>query len=148
MPGQDDNPPPPNGHSLAENPPLVEDPIYLHTRREAKIILVMWVVAMVYTCSYCYLYGYASHPSDPAVAGPTISDWVGPLESFDRKADSVTTPLGLGIPDWVFYGVALPWLACIFVSILFCLFIYEDDDLDSVEEAVSPATEGASNERN
>ena len=137
MTGQQENPPPDDA--------LVEDPIYLHTRREAKIILSIWLIALIYTCTYCYLFGYATHPSDPAATGPAISTWVGPLESFDREPDSITTPLGLGIPDWVFYGVALPWVICILLSVFFCLFVFEEDDLQSVEQVVNnKPSEGAS----
>jgi len=137
MPGQQQDPPAPDSD-------LVEDPIYLHTRREAKIILSMWLIAMIYTCTYCYLFGYSTHPSDPAATGPAVSSLVGPLESFDRQPDSITTPLGLGIPDWVFYGVALPWLVCILVSIVFCLTIFKEDDLESVQQVINTTPEGAS----
>ena len=126
------------------SPPVdqpVEDPIYRHTRREAKIILSMWLIALIYTCSYCYLFGYSEHPT---AEGPDVSTFVGPLENFNRTADSLTTPLGLGIPDWVFYGVVLPWVACILASIFFCLFIFQEDDLQSVQQVVNLPSEGAS----
>lgn len=111
--------------------PLVEDPIYRHSLREAKIILSIWAACLIFTCTYCYLAGYTSHPSDPSATGVTISEWLGPLEKFDRDPASLTTPLGLGIPDWVFYGVALPWLACIAVTFWFCLAVFQHDDLSS-----------------
>jgi len=113
---------------------LTEDSIYRRTLWEAKLILGMWVVALIYTCTYCYLYGYESHPSDPASTGPAVSAWFGPLESFDRDPASLVTPLGLGIPDWVFYGVVAPWIACIAATFWFCLFVFREDDLGSEDE--------------
>jgi hypothetical protein len=125
---------------------LVEDPVFLNSLREAKLIISIWAVAMLYTCSYCYLYGYQSHPSDPAAIGPAVSSWVGPLKSFDRDPTTLTTPFGLGIPDWVFYGVAAPWLVCLLATFGFCLFIFKEDDLGN-EQTLTPATgEGGSSD--
>ena len=133
MPVKSDNRPQP------EQPALIEDRIYRRTLWEAKIILVIWVVALVYTCATCYLYGYESHPSDPSAIGPAVSSWFGPLASFDRDPTSLTTPLGLGIPDWVFYGIVLPWIACIVITFWFCLFVFREDDLGNEEEALLAA---------
>jgi hypothetical protein len=127
-------PVPNDNHSHPGQVAWTEDTIYRHTLREAKIILILWSVALVYTCTYCYLNGYESHPSDPSATGPAVSSWFGPLESFDRDPTLLTTPLGLGIPDWVFYGVVLPWLACIVATFWFCLFVYHEDELGNEEE--------------
>jgi hypothetical protein len=106
-----------------------EDPLYRHALHEAKIILSIWIVALLVTCTYCYLYGYTSHPSQPSVWGPTIDQWVGPLKSFDRDPASLMTPWGLGIPKWVLVGIVIPWSFCILATIWFCLFVFHDDDL-------------------
>lgn len=121
---------------------LVEDPIYRRSLIEARIILSIWAIALVYTCTYCYLFGYVSHPADPAATGPAISELIGPLESFDRDPASLKTPFGLGIPDWIFFGVAAPWLACIVVTIVFCLFFFRADDLGSESESATAAGAG------
>jgi hypothetical protein len=76
--------------------------------------------------------------------GPALGALVGPLADFDRHPSSLTTPLGLGIPDWVFYGVVLPWLICVVVTWWFCQYFYVDDDLgDTVVDENS--ADGTSN---
>lgn len=121
-----------------------EDPVYQNSLREAKIIISIWIVALLYTCTYCYLFGYQSHPSDSAAIGPAISSWFGPLESFDRDPATLTTPLGLGIPGWVFYGIAAPWIACLLATFVFCLFIFRADDLGDDQELLPSTSEGGS----
>ena len=129
-------------HSGPSQP--VDDPVYRNSLREAKIILAVWAVALLYTCTYCYLYGYLSHPSDPAATGPAISSWFGPLKSFDRDPASLTTPLGLGIPDWVFYGVGVPWIICSLVTFWFCLFVFKEDELGDEQDLLPSADGGGS----
>ena len=121
---------------------LVEDPVYQNSLREAKIIFLIWVVMFFYTCTYCYLYGYLSHPSDPAAYGPAVSSWFGPLESFNRDPSTLTTPLGLGIPGWVFYGIVAPWLACFAATFVFCLLIFRNDELGNDQELLPVTDEG------
>lgn len=112
------------------------DPLYQHTKREARWIVRLWLVAMIYTCSVCYLFGYTSHPPDPASTGPAIGGFLGPLHRFDRTGPSLTFPLGWGIPDWVFYGVVIPWIVSILASIYFCYVVFHEDDLgDDAEQA-------------
>jgi len=133
-----------SGKNLAAASQQVEDPVFRNSLREAKIIISIWAVAMVYTCTYCYLYGYQSHPSDPAAIGPAVSSWFGPLESFDRDPATLTTPFGLGIPDWVFYGIVTPWIGCLLATFVFCLFIFKEDDLGDEQAPTSVAGEGDS----
>lgn len=105
------------------------DPLYRNALREAKFILSVWTLCLVYTTTYCYLYGYISHEGTPESTGPDIGTLVGPLPSFNRDPESLTTPLGLAIPDWIFYGVVLPWTICIIFTIWFCLSYFTEDDL-------------------
>jgi len=128
-----------NGENHAAASQQVEDPVFRNSLREAKIILSIWALAMAYTCTYCYLYGYESHPSDPAAVGPAVSSWFGPLASFDRDPATLTTPFGLGIPDWVFYGVVAPWIVCLLGTFVFCLFIFKEDDLGD-DQGLLPST--------
>jgi len=128
MPENDDN------NTLTNDGVLTEDVIHRHALREAIIILSMWATALIYTCSFCYLYGYETHASAPSASGPAVGTWFGTLPSFNRDPVSLTTPLGLGIPDWVFYGVVLPWIACVVATFWFCLFVFHDADLKSEEE--------------
>ena len=41
------------------------------------------------------------------------------------------------MPDWVFWGIAVPWLVCVLFTTWFCFFYMADDDLgrDPDEEA-------------
>jgi len=113
-----------------------EDPVYLHCRREAILILALWSVCLLYTCTYCYLNGYSSHETNAKATGPSLGELVGPLPSWDRDPESLQTPLGLGIPDWIFYGVVLPWLVCLVFSLWYGLFFFAEDDLSDAEEAL------------
>ena len=40
----------------------------------------------------------------------------------------------LGIPAWVFWGVAVPWLAADVFIVVFCFVLMTDDDLGEVQE--------------
>ncbi len=84
-----------------------DDPVFLHSRREALVILGLWAGAMLWVVPYCYFFGY--HPvSDP---------------------DQLKTILG--IPDWVFWGVLVPWVVCCLVTIYLCFWFIADDDLEA-----------------
>lgn len=107
------------------------DPLLRHSRREATLILGLWACCFLYTISFCYLYGYTSHEPGMDTTGPDIAAVVGSLERFDRDPGSMTLPLGLGIPDWVFYGVVVPWLVCILATVVFCMFVFTEDDLSA-----------------
>ena len=37
--------------------------------------------------------------------------------------------LVLGFPDWVFWGVVVPWGVCLTYSVWFCFVTMADDDL-------------------
>lgn len=81
------------------------DPVYVHSLREAYAILGLWTLSFLWTVPYCYFRGYSA-PADP-----------------DQVA------IVLGMPDWVAWGVAVPWFVCGVISILMCLFMIRDDDL-------------------
>ncbi|MGF1578300.1 MAG: hypothetical protein ACFCD0_02930 [Gemmataceae bacterium] len=101
------------------------------SRREAIFILVLWGLCFLYTVPYCYFNGYLSHEPMPEKlsTGPAIGKLLGPLEGHDRKHELPDMPYDLGIPDWVFWGVALPWGLCLVVTFVFCLFFYSEEDL-------------------
>lgn len=117
---------------VSEDSPRI-DSLYKNALREAGIILFAWTVCLLYTVVYCYLYGYLSHEGTPESTGPDLGTLLGPLTSFNRDPASLTTPLGLAIPDWIFYGVVLPWVVCMAFSVWFCLFCFKEDDLGSDE---------------
>jgi hypothetical protein len=92
--------------------------LFQHARREALIVLAVWAVALAWTVGWCYLRGY-EHAAEswPVRAG---------LAEVRTAAD---VRLTAGFPDWVFYGIVLPWFACTAFTVGFCLFVMTDDDL-------------------
>ena len=80
-----------------------EDTLVRHARREAAAALSMWLVAMIYSITYCYTYGYG------------------------RSADSLS--FVLWFPDWVFWGIIAPWSICAVGSIFFAFWFMGDEGL-------------------
>ena len=80
-----------------------EDPLLISARREATVILLLWVVSLAYTITYCARHGY------------------------DRTIDDMT--FVFGFPDWVFWGVILPWSICTVFTWWFCHFFMGDEEL-------------------
>jgi amino acid transporter len=80
-----------------------EDPILKHSRREALIVLATWFLAMTYTLGYAFLYGYG------------------------RKVEDLKYVYGF--PDWVFWGIVVPWTVCIAFSWWFASVFMRDEDL-------------------
>ena len=79
--------------------------------REAKWMLLIWFVSSVWTLGYCLTYGYA------------------PIDPNDLE-------ISFGMPSWVFWGVGLPWLTTMLISIGFALVGIQDDDLGVMESAL------------
>jgi phosphatidylserine synthase len=80
-----------------------EDPLLKSARREALVVLLTWLCAGAYTVTYCYRYGYY------------------------RSADDLR--FVLGFPDWVFWGIVIPWSACFVVSYWFSYVFMTDEHL-------------------
>jgi hypothetical protein len=80
------------------------------SRREALIILTASALALGWAGVVSYLWGYGRDPA------------------------TLTYPLGLGIPDWVFWGVVAPWLACNLFTAWLTLGYMQDEQL-AAEEA-------------
>ncbi|MCA9063801.1 MAG: hypothetical protein KDA96_12100 [Planctomycetaceae bacterium] len=99
------------------------DPVFVSGRREAKWILLMWVTCLAWTITVCSNMGYL----DPAA--PDI--------------DPQTMTLVFGLPRWVFWGIALPWMISNVVSIWFCVCYMRDADL-GVDAAEHPEGHDAS----
>ncbi|MEZ5943636.1 MAG: DUF997 family protein [Planctomycetaceae bacterium] len=97
------------------SPPRCDDPVFLNTRREALLILMLWFLCLCWVVPYSVLYGY------------------------DRPAPGEEIPLVWGMPSWVFYGVALPWMSASAISIFMCLFVIKDDDLGLSPEEIEAA---------
>ncbi|MBI2824248.1 MAG: hypothetical protein HYX69_06140 [Planctomycetia bacterium] len=86
-----------------------EDPVLTSSRREALVVLVVWVVATAWSVGYCALAGYGRDP-----ASLTFVLW---------------------FPDWVFWGIVAPWFVCIAISLWFALVFMRDEDLGSSADA-------------
>ena len=81
------------------------DPLFRSARREALVALAAWGAAVAYTVTYCYRFGY------------------------DRNLESLT--FVLWFPDWIFWGIVVPWLACIAFAMWFAFGLMRDEDLGS-----------------
>ncbi len=95
----------PNRHDASAD----EDPLLRSARREAIVSLVLAALALAYTVGYAALFGY------------------------ERTGESLT--FVLGIPDWVFWGIVVPWIACLGASWWFSFWFVEDDTLEHAEAA-------------
>ncbi len=84
-------------------PEPTDDPVLRSARREAIVVFIAWLAALVYTVTYCYVNGY------------------------DRPAESLK--FVLGFPDWVFWGIVVPWSACVAFSLYFGATFMKDEDL-------------------
>jgi len=94
----------------SDRDPRKFDPVFLHARREALVILAVWVACLIWSMSVYMWLGYG-----PAAEG---------------------VDLWWGIPRWVVIGIALPWLAADLFAAWFCFFYMADDDLGEAREGL------------
>lgn len=98
------------------------DPVYLHARKEAVLILGVWFLAFIWTVPYCYFNGY------------------------DSQVNIEEIQFILGMPTWVFWGIAMPWMCCNLATIWFCFWYFSEDDLEpSATDSQVAAPEGGRN---
>ena len=92
-----------------------EDPVLTSARREAWLVFAIWLVACIYSISVCYRYGYGR--------------------------DAATLTYVLGFPDWIFWGVVVPWSACTAACFVMAYYVITDEDLgeEQVEERLGKA---------
>jgi uncharacterized membrane protein YhdT len=91
--------------------PRPEDPVLRSARREALIVFGIWLAACIYTVGFCAAYGY--------------------------ERDPVSLTFVFGIPDWVFYGIFLPWTVCTILSFIVSNFVIRDEDLGEEQSEAS-----------
>ena len=65
--------------------------------------MVVWAAALVCSVGFAYWRGYGRDPNDILLV--------------------------LGIPDWVFWSIVVPWVLCLIFSVWFCFRYMADDDL-------------------
>ncbi len=80
------------------------DPLLSSSRREALIVFAIWLGAAIYTVTVCYYMGYG------------------------RTSDDLH--FVLGIPDWVFWGIVIPWMGCLILNGWFSFWYMTDGDLE------------------
>lgn len=84
------------------SPPNNEQKLLQNARREGRVIMIAWAVTLIWSVGGSYLLGYdAARPPNPI----------------------------LGMPDWVFWCIFLPWGCCVLLTAWFCFFFMADDDL-------------------
>jgi len=107
--------------ALDADPDLEPDPLFVASFREARWILLMWLSCFAWTLTVCLNFGYP------------------------ETVDPQNFPTVFGIPAWVAWGIAFPWLIANAVTIWFCLCVMEDADLgeDVAEAATTPAAASA-----
>jgi len=116
------------------------DPEFLQSRREFYVILLLFTVFACWSLGVCYWMGYAPPASQATILSPATPPGTGnfaasvPAQngygepklaaSATHKATSATESIWLvfGMPAWVFWGIALPWLAVDLVAFWFCFF--------------------------
>lgn len=83
------------------------------------LILAVWAACLCWVVPYCATYGYRPLP------------------------EGTEPELVLGMPGWVFWGVAVPWGAASLASLAMCLFVIQDDDLGEAPESRHDTSESA-----
>ncbi|GBD37465.1 hypothetical protein HRbin36_02599 [bacterium HR36] len=92
--------------------------LYRNACREAWLTVGVWVVSCLWTLGYCWLRGYPHEADSPLVQLGLAS------------AQPEILPLRLGMPNWIFWGVCVPWLLCTGFTAISSFFL-PDDPLDS-----------------
>ena len=85
------------------------DTVFLNSRREAVVIFSIWLAGLLWAVPFCYLTGY--------------------INNYDPQTFTTT----LGIPTWLFWGIAVPWLVADIITTWFCFWYLKDDDLGEME---------------
>ncbi len=80
-----------------------EQELLRHARREGLLLMGVWALCLIWSTAGAAVAGYGRDPDD--------------------------IRLILGIPDWVFWSVVLPWSLCLLFSGWFCFRYMADDDL-------------------
>ncbi len=96
--------------------------LFRHARREAVLVLVVNLLALAWTVGYCYLHGYQHDPASWLVQMGLAT----PRSASDLQ-------LIAGVPDWVMYGIVVPWLVCAALTGL-VYWLMPDDDLGQDQE--------------
>jgi hypothetical protein len=86
-----------------QKPAGKEQRLLRNARREGLVIMAVWLAALIWSVASGYVLGYHRAPRNIVLI--------------------------LGMPDWVFWSVVLPWALCLLFSLWFCFSFMADDDL-------------------
>ncbi|MDA1014831.1 MAG: DUF997 domain-containing protein [Planctomycetota bacterium] len=92
------------------------DPVFLNSRKEALAVFLTWVVALLWAVPVCYFMG------------------------FRTGIDSTNVSMVMGIPTWVFWGIAFPWLVADVVTTWMCFKVIKNDDLGIAADELDAET--------
>ncbi len=116
---------PPIGANKTLEPPLAPmadsnsfAQTYRRARREALIVALVWLLSLLWTVGYCYLYGYRHTADSLAVQLGLVEPW---RPEHYRQI--------WGMPDWAMFGIFVPWLICSVFTVFYGLFGISDDPL-------------------
>jgi hypothetical protein len=121
--------------SQIPQPAPKEQQLLRHARREGLLLMAVWALALIWSVGYSAMFGY-EHSADDIQSiqsiitnlNQNIPDWAERVDSEEtEKQDEIK--LILGMPDWVFWGIAVPWVICFLFTTWFCFFFMADDDL-------------------
>lgn len=97
--------------------PEADRRLYHNARREGWIVTIAWVVTLLWTVGVCYVMGYQHKPESLVVQ-------LGLAEAGPPHPGII-----LGFPDWVFWGIILPWLLASLFTVWFGLAGIVPDEL-------------------
>jgi hypothetical protein len=86
------------------NAPTAKSSLLVSARREATWIILISVVACLWTVGVCAWLGYGADGKD-------------------------VPPLVFGFPNWVFWGIVVPWLVATASSLIISQLLMTDEDL-------------------
>ena len=92
-----------------------EQRLLRNARREGCLLMSAWLLALLWTMGAGYVGGYGRDANDIGLI--------------------------LGMPDWVFWAVVLPWGVCLLFSTWFC-FRHMADDALGKDAGENPAERG------
>jgi multisubunit Na+/H+ antiporter MnhB subunit len=100
---------------VASPDPSREDPCVRAARREAIVVSVSALCALAWTVVSYSLMGFKAQG--------------------DQELRFVDLGGGVAFPDWVFWGIVIPWGICFVLGSIFALFFIQDTDLgEELEE--------------
>jgi hypothetical protein len=105
------SPPPFSSPPPSDAEPLPLDPVFLQSRRELAVIVLLFLGFFAWSVGTCYAWGYMPAES----AGEAVS-------------------MTWGMPTWFVWGILFPWLAVDVAALWFCFFYMKDDDLGEAHE--------------